>query len=482
MSRKLFVFVALVGAMLAPVVLTAREAAAAAGAQIVNPGYASGTYYSGQGVTSTLQVKNTGGSKNTFWIRHSVRDGAGVVRNVGATSVTVGAGKTSATISKTWTVPDPADPATLTTGPYDASFSVYDVNPDNNPGAPAFDYDEKPAAFGAHNFIDEFSSFDATRWTRSDKGLGFIREQSADEAGCGIIGNAVNTLYTTYLDPNNVGLNGNGQMQMRLPAAPSGNACANVEGGEIRSQESYKYGTYEVRMRIPDAPSSITGFFLYGGDGMAEIDIETFNEEQGKVMFTTYAENPDGSPNLNPDAHHQRRAGQRAADDAPLRPDGGHAHLPLRLLPEQRRVLRGRPAHEALDRRRALGPDAAAPQRLVPALDVADPAPRGPLPERGLDPALKSPQRTPVTGERSSRRSPQAKGGNSCHDPRSPADEKDSPANSGAPSRASTPGSSRTRSCAASPTARSRQTASSTTSSRTPCICATTRAPWPSRG
>src|SRR5918995_411434 len=53
-------------------------------------------------------------------------------------------------------------------------------------------------------------------------------------------------------------------------------------------------------MQMPDAPSSITGFFLYGGDGRAEIDIETFNEKQGKVMFTAHAENPDGTPNLTP--------------------------------------------------------------------------------------------------------------------------------------------------------------------------------------
>ena len=316
-------FVALIGAMLAPVVLTAEEAAAAAGAQIVNPGYASGTYYSGQGVTSTLQVKNTGGSKNTFWIRYSVRDGAGVAYDVGATSVTVGAGRTSATISKTWTVPDPADPSALTTGPYAAGFSVYSVNPDNKPGAPAFDHDEKPAAFGAHNFIDEFSSFDAARWTRSDKGLGFIREQSVDEAGCGAIGNAVNTLYTTYLNPNNVGTDGSGQMQVRLPAGPSGNACANVEGGEIRSQDFYRYGTYEVRMQIPDAPSSITGFFLYGGDGMAEIDIETFNEKQGKVMFTTYAENPDGSPNLTPTHTTNGEPGNEPPMTLPFDPTAG---------------------------------------------------------------------------------------------------------------------------------------------------------------
>jgi beta-glucanase (GH16 family) len=197
-------------------------------------------------------------------------------------------------------VPNPADLSTLTTGFYKASFSVYDANPDTNPGAVQLDYDEKVDAFRAHNFIDQFNSFNTNRWTKSNKGLGFIREQTADEIGCGTIGGAVNTLYTTYLDSTNVNVNGTGQLRMRLPAGASSNLCVKVEGGELKSSKYYKYGTYEVRMQIPDAPSSIMGFFLYGGDGVAEVDIEAFNEKNGKIMFTTYAKNADGSPNLTP--------------------------------------------------------------------------------------------------------------------------------------------------------------------------------------
>lgn len=332
MLKKSILAVAFVGFVLISLALTAGEAVAAAGAQIVSPVYASGLYYSGQSVTSTLQVKNSGTARDTFWIKYAVQDKAGGVYEVPATSVTLDPSKTSGVISRTWTVPAPADLSTLTTGFYKGSFSVYDANPDTNPDAVQLDYDEKIDAFRAHNFIDQFNSFNTNRWTKSNKGLGFIREQTADEVGCGTIGNAVNTLYTTYLDPTNVGVNNNGLMRIKLPAAPSSNPCANVEGGEFKSDNFYKYGTYEVRMQIPDAPSSITGFFLYGGDGIAEIDIEAFNEKfadpadganKGKIMFTTYAKNEDGSPNLTPTHTTNGEPGNEPPMTLPFDPTAG---------------------------------------------------------------------------------------------------------------------------------------------------------------
>ena len=311
MGARRLLYVLFVPLVVLPLLIVAppRPAEAAVGAQIVNPAYASGVRYSGQAASSTLQVKNTGTASDTFWVRHTVRDAAGKVRNLPAVSVSVGAGKASGTITRTWTVPDPVDPSALTTGFYAAGFSVYDANPDTNDAARLLDNDEKTDAFRAFNFVDHFSTFDTARWLKSEHGLGFIREQGPDEPGCGTIGWATDTLYATYLDPANVLLSGAGQLQMRLPAGPSSNACANVEGAEIESVDYYRYGTYEVRMQLPDAPSSITGFFLYGGDGVAEIDIEAFNEknanpetgaQEGRVMFTTYSENPDGSPNYTP--------------------------------------------------------------------------------------------------------------------------------------------------------------------------------------
>jgi beta-glucanase (GH16 family) len=56
------------------------------------------------------------------------------------------------------------------------------------------------------------------------------------------------------------------------------------------SKEFYGYGSYAARMKIPNAPSSITGFFLYKApDYQGEIDIELYNDGSRRIMFTTYA-------------------------------------------------------------------------------------------------------------------------------------------------------------------------------------------------
>ncbi len=66
-------------------------------------------------------------------------------------------------------------------------------------------------------------------------------------------------------------------------------------------------------MQVADAPSSLTGFFLYAApDYASEIDIEVFNHRPGTVLFSTYA-------GRAPDAH--RDAARW------VRPDGGGPRL-----------------------------------------------------------------------------------------------------------------------------------------------------------
>jgi hypothetical protein len=58
----------------------------------------------------------------------------------------------------------------------------------------------------------------------------------------------------------------------------------------LRSNKLYHHGTYSSRMKLPHAPTSITGFFLYRAPDLErEIDIEVFNDPTGRVMFTTYS-------------------------------------------------------------------------------------------------------------------------------------------------------------------------------------------------
>jgi beta-glucanase (GH16 family) len=108
-------------------------------------------------------------------------------------------------------------------------------------------------------FSDTFAALDATRWVPGEHQLG----RSALTAG-------------------NVGVR-DGALELVLPAG-------STDGGEIRSVELYDRGVATARMQVADAPSSITGFFLYAApDYASEIDIEVFNDPSGKVMFSTYA-------------------------------------------------------------------------------------------------------------------------------------------------------------------------------------------------
>lgn len=72
--------------------LSPTAVGAAAGVQIVNPVYASGIYYSDQGITSSLQVRNSGAERDTFWVRYAVQDKAGGTYDVPATPITLDPG------------------------------------------------------------------------------------------------------------------------------------------------------------------------------------------------------------------------------------------------------------------------------------------------------------------------------------------------------------------------------------------------------
>ncbi len=115
------------------------------------------------------------------------------------------------------------------------------------------------AQAGVLDFTDDFDTFDETRWSKGSHKLG-----------------------RSNLDPANVNVNG-GNLGIKLPARTT-------NGGEISSDALYGQGSYTARMKLPNAPSSITGFFLYEPpDYASEIDIEIFNDTSRKIMFSTYA-------------------------------------------------------------------------------------------------------------------------------------------------------------------------------------------------
>jgi len=109
------------------------------------------------------------------------------------------------------------------------------------------------------SFFDDFLTFDGSRWTKEDHNLG-----------------------RSHLNPANVDVV-DGNARFKIPART-------LQGAELRSNELYHHGTYSSSMKLPHAPSSITGFFLYRApDQEREIDVEVFNDSSRRVMFTTYS-------------------------------------------------------------------------------------------------------------------------------------------------------------------------------------------------
>ncbi len=107
---------------------------------------------------------------------------------------------------------------------------------------------------------DNFDILDEQVWTTSSKKLG-----------------------RSQLNPENIEVT-DGFLNIRLPANT-------LTGGEIVNQKAMTYGSYEIRMKLPEADSSITGFFLYAPpDYFYEIDIEIYNNKEGVILLTTYAE------------------------------------------------------------------------------------------------------------------------------------------------------------------------------------------------
>src|SRR5690349_892393 len=115
------------------------------------------------------------------------------------------------------------------------------------------------AAAPARGFLDEFDSLDAGRWSVGEHNLG----RSALTAG-----NVTADAST---------------LRLALPAGTT-------DGGEVRTKALLSGGVVSARLRVADAPSSLTGFFLYAPpDYASEIDIEILDDASGTVMFTTYA-------------------------------------------------------------------------------------------------------------------------------------------------------------------------------------------------
>lgn len=224
-------------------------------AQILSFAAAVGTFYPTNNVASSCSIKNTGTERWTFWLGYSVQDAAGRWFDIPSISVTLDKNKTSNKLIMTWNVP--SDPL-LTTGLYKVTMAVWKTRPENG-GATKLTSVEKANSFTAYYFLEHFNSFDGTRWSKENHGLG--RGQ---------------------MNPNNIGVSSS-NLSMKCPKGT-------FDGAEIRSNVRYLYGTYSARIKCPSLPNTLTTIFLYQGvsGGNDEIDIEIYNDGSRKVDFVTW--------------------------------------------------------------------------------------------------------------------------------------------------------------------------------------------------
>lgn len=216
---------------------------------------ASGSYGAGEEATSTLRFENTGREPGTFWVGYSVRDELGQWHDVPARQVRVEAGEQSSTQRLDWNIPkDPPPPS----GSYEVVAAVWSGKPGED-GAERLTDAARKDAFRVAGLEEDFDSLGGNRWKTPSKKLG-----------------------RGSLRSGNVRTE-SGRLKLKIPAGTH-------DGGEIESRKLYQYGSYRARIKVADAPSSITGFFLYSPpDFESEIDVEIYNDHSRRILFTTYA-------------------------------------------------------------------------------------------------------------------------------------------------------------------------------------------------
>ncbi len=204
---------------------------------------------------SELTVRNAGERDQRWWIGYSVQGPRGDWFDVPAREVTVRARATT-TERLAWTVPSESR---AMPGAYRVVMAVWSAPPDAKAALRLASADQ-PRAFRV----------------RSSTPLLLDEPRAGWEA-------AGHTLGRGVLHPEQVFVRDHGGFALRLLP----NSC---DGAEIRTSERYGFGDYEIRMKTPVAPGSLSAFFLYADAGAAsdEIDIEIHNDGSRRTLLTSW--------------------------------------------------------------------------------------------------------------------------------------------------------------------------------------------------
>lgn len=217
---------------------------------ILSVKYNNSMYFYGEKIEATVTLYNNQEKATTFWLGYSLRDSMGKLTDMTPRKIKL-LSKEKKEIVMEFT------PEDLLTGAYSSIFTLWDKSPEDN-NAKRITSIYLKEIIRIYAFQDDFENFDDKFWFKRN---GFIGR--------------------TKLKSSNVFLNNN-QLLIKLPEKT-------LEGGEIQSINEVGYGSYEIKMKIPNAPSSITGFFLYKEpDFYHEIDIEIYNEPKAYIILTSY--------------------------------------------------------------------------------------------------------------------------------------------------------------------------------------------------
>ena len=218
-----------------------------------------GEYFPGDQITAAIEVENHTGETETIWVGCSIENPLGHWYDLPAEKTTLDQGET-ATFKFTWEVPDNKQGNELVSGSHDLVMALWPEQPGKE-GLERLDETRIENAFTVFRDYENFTAFDKDKWEKSSHRLGLGE-----------------------LKPENVNITAE-MLQITLPAGT-------LNGGQLETRETASlYGSYRAKMKLPNAPSSITGFFLYRPpDYYYEIDIEVVNDPSGKIWFTTYAE------------------------------------------------------------------------------------------------------------------------------------------------------------------------------------------------
>ncbi len=224
----------------------------------VNDFYVSaGEFYPFCEINSELVFTNRSGKADDFWVGCSIQDPLGNWHDLPAQETHL-KDKEKTMVDFSWQIP--GEEKELTSGPYLLTMAVWSKMPGEKNSQRLVTV-QREQAFHILQTYEDFSAYDEDIW-----------EKSSHPLGLGL------------LEPINVTIEDN-LLKLTMPANT-------LDGGQLETREyDHLYGSYRVSMKLPDAPSSITGFFLYRApDYYHEVDIEVVNDPSGKVWFTTYAD------------------------------------------------------------------------------------------------------------------------------------------------------------------------------------------------